>query len=135
MADFQECMPILWHENWQNLCEVDRKDSRNIRSLLPPAIRNGCWAHPSVSKFRDQMCEGLLDAQEKKFQKDFDTVRNVFPSRARDTYLYYWLVVNTRSFYFELPGAKATKPKEDHMVLCPFADFFNHADHGVSSVW
>jgi len=132
MTDFEACMPILWHEDLRTRHQVDDKGCRNVRSLLPPAIGNGCWAHPLVSKFSNQTSCGLLDGQEKKFQRDWDNVGRIFPGKARYSYLYYWLVVNSRSFYFELPGSKATRPKEDRMALCPFADFFNHADHGVS---
>jgi len=134
MTDFEECMPMLWHEDLRTRYGVDDKGCRNSHSLLPPAIGNGCWAHPLVSKFSNQTSCGLLDEQEKKFQRDWDMIKRAFPTIARYTYLYYWLIINTRSFYFELPGPKATRPKDDRMALCPFADFFNHADHGVSEV-
>lgn len=127
-------MPMLWHEDLHTRHDVDDKGCRDVRSILPPAIGNGCWAHPLVSKTSDQMSDGLLDEQEKKFQRDWDLINRVFPSTTRYTYLYYWLIVNTRSFYHELSGPKATRPKNDRMALCPFADFFNHADHGVSEV-
>lgn len=43
--------------------------------------------------------------------------------------MYYWLLVNTRTFYHERPGMKKAKTaREDRMALCPFADYFNHAD-------
>ena len=44
--------------------------------------------------------------------------------------MYYWLIANTRTFYHELPGRKQKKKmaREDCMALCPFADYFNHAD-------
>ncbi len=134
MTDFEVCMPMLWREDLRTRYEVDDKGCRSVCSLLPPAIGNGCWAHPLVSKFSNQTSGGLLDEQEKKFQRDWDIVNRTFPSMARYTYLYYWLIVNTRSFYHEEPGSKATRPKDDRMALCPFADFFNHADHGVSEV-
>lgn len=134
MTDFEECMPMLWPEDLRTRYDVDDKGRRSIRSLLPPAVGNGCWAHPLVSEFSDQTSDGLHDGQEKKFQRDWDVVKKVFPSMTRYTYLYYWLIVNTRSFYHELSGTETTRPKNDRMALCPFADFFNHADHGVSGV-
>ena len=134
MADFRACMPILWPEKLRTRLDVDAHGYENICSLLAPAIGNGRWAHDSLAGFGERMSRGLLHQQEEKFRRDWETVERVFSEADRDTYLYCWLVVNTRSFYFELPGLKETRPKEDHMVLCPFVDYFNHADHGVSGV-
>lgn len=95
----------------------------------------------------------MLDKQRAKFEKDWALVSAAFPiqdkdkdkakARAkgdsggapqaectRDEYLYAWLLVNTRTFYFVTPKTEKL-PKEDHMVLQPVADLFNHTDrHG-----
>ena len=107
---------------WSNPC-----------SILPPAIGCGAWAHPSLTMFREAMSPGLLKKQETKFDRDFATVQRLFPNIDVDLYEYCWLIVNTRSFYYELPGLKEKRSKEDCLVLCPFADLFNHADGGVSN--
>ena len=62
--------------------------------------------------------------------KDWAVVSKKFPKSSFGKYTYYWLIVNTRSFYYELPGIKAQPARDDRMVLCPFVDYFNHADHG-----
>ncbi|KAK7739001.1 hypothetical protein SLS53_005897 [Cytospora paraplurivora] len=51
----------------------------------------------------------------------------------RDEYLHAWLLVNTRTFYFVTPRTERL-PKEDHMVLQPVADLFNHTDRGGCGV-
>ena len=70
--------------------------------------------------------------EEARFGKDFVVVQKAYPSIEVGLYKYCWLVVNTRTFYYELPGLKGQRPKGDCMVMCPFADLFNHADQGVS---
>jgi len=71
--------------------------------------------------------------QQQKPMKDWVIVSRNFPDKAVIDYTYYWLMVNTRSLYYEVPSVSALLPREDRMVLCPFIDFFNHADHGVRS--
>ena len=74
----------------------------------------------------------LLDEQATRFNKDWDIVASAFPEAQKSRYLYYWLIVNTRSFYFELSDRISSVSVNDRMVLCPFADYFNHSDQGVS---
>lgn len=57
---------------------------------------------------------------------------------ARQAFDYFWLVVNTRSFYWDrsrpLNGASrasAHRDAKDCMALSPWADLFNHTDEGV----
>ena len=59
----------------------------------------------------------------------------LFPDGTLPQYTYFWLIVNTRSFYFEIPGCDVVQKYDDRMVFCPFADYFNHNDHGVSLLY
>ena len=70
--------------------------------------------------------------QEKKLKADWNLVSKVFPKQNLAEYIYYWIIVNTRSFYFEVSGKEAPQNHDDRMVLCPFVDYFNHNDQGVS---
>ena len=72
----------------------------------------------------------LLRKQEQKLKKDWSVISTIFPNSTFEAYAYNWLIVNTRSFYYELPSLKVQPAREDRMVLCPFADYFNHADRG-----
>jgi hypothetical protein len=79
----------------------------------------------------------LLEKQKKKFKKDWDGVRthtkNMRDKKStREEYMYYWLLANSRCYYW--PFAKSYKPKgkskslslDDSMAMLPWADYFNH---------
>lgn len=66
-----------------------------------------------------------------KLQEDWKIVVQVVPEASFSTYIYHWLVVNSRSFYYEIPGFDVPASVDDRMVMCPFVDYFNHQDHGV----
>ena len=91
------------------------------------------WPEESKDQLPASVRAGMLDHQESKFEKDFAKVEACVPGADMAEYLYFWLVVNTRSFYFEFHGQKRPISRDDCMVLCPFIDYFNHEDHGVSS--
>ena len=100
---------------------------RSTPGLLPPAVA-GRRNYDIESVLNE---EGMLTRQELKIRKDWAIVSRVFPRAAFTDYQYYWLIVNSRSFYYELLKAGVSSTN-DHMVLCPLIDFFNHQDHGVS---
>ena len=131
--DFEKCMPILWAVQMARDKHHDTEDNYNSYTFtaLPPAI-GGAWGSAQNSSIDWNGKTGLLHKQEEKLNKDWTKVRKVLPNASFNRYTHYWLVVNTRSFYFEPPGAKRLPVRDDRMVLCPFADYFNHADHGVS---
>ena len=130
LQEFEESMPILWPPQLRESFDGNGRPTSLIDQepsfLLPPAI-GGRWRHV-LEFWRTRDDAGLLTRQEKKLKLDWDIVSKIFPAKALQEYTYYWLVVNTRSFYFELHGAK----HEDRMVMCPFVDYINHNDHGVS---
>ena len=99
--------------------------------VLPPAIA-GRWAHYQMHEFCNIRDRGSMYRQERKLKADWDIVSRVFPKETLSAYTYFWLIVNTRSFYFEVSGEKVAEDHDDRMVLCPFIDYFNHNDHGVS---
>ena len=77
----------------------------------------------------------LLENQRTKLQSDWDAVSRAFPSLLKDDYIYSWLVVNTRTFYYVAPGTKTKLKPDDCMALNPFADYFNHSDYGCDVVF
>ncbi|GAO14862.1 uncharacterized protein UV8b_04101 [Ustilaginoidea virens] len=79
-----------------------------LQNLLPPAARR------------------LLDRQRAKFDRDWALASAAHPSLRRPDFLYAWLLVNSRTFYHTTPLTE-TLPREDHMVLQPVADLFNHS--------
>ncbi|KAK8058212.1 SET domain-containing protein [Apiospora phragmitis] len=71
----------------------------------------------------------IVQKQHAKFERQWGAVAQAFPSLTWDEYLYFWLLVNTRTFYLETPELEAF-PWEDRLALLPVADLFNHADEG-----
>ena len=131
--DFQLSMPILWPRYVRS--RVMSSTSTNpVPSTglfpLPPAI-GGQWARQNPS-YTSHGAANLLHKQEMRLEKDWAVVSRVLPDAEYDKYVYNWLIVNTRSFYYELSCVKRTRSRSDCMVLCPFVDCFNHADRGVS---
>lgn len=86
----------------------------SLHSLLPPAALS------------------LLENQKRKISVDWSAVSASFPDLSYDVYLYNWLLVSTRTFYYTSPKIKMKKPisRDDCLALSPFADLFNHADIG-----
>ncbi len=100
-------------------------------SPLPPAI-SGRWNTPEPHNSALILDQGLLAGQQQKFTRDWARVSAIMPGADRDRYLCNWLIINTRTFYHELPGRKKRGiARKDCMALVPFADYFNHADEGV----
>ena len=137
LQDFQESMPILWPEIVREPLDGNGNITNAIRRIhepgfvLPPAI-GGKWRR-MLEYFRLGRLEaGLLFRQEQKLKADWEVVSKAFPDQILPEYTYYWLVVNTRSFYFDALGGQVPENHDDRMVMCPFVDFFNHDDHGVS---
>ena len=133
--NFEETMPILWPSSVRRQIETDIASpfvaglNEQPAHLLPRAI-GGNWADSRGRKSRTSRDEGILYRQEQKLKADWDIVSKRFPGgRKRRDFFYYWLVVNTRSFYFESSDVPLP-PKDDRMVLCPFVDYFNHGNHG-----
>ncbi|KKY22103.1 putative set domain-containing protein [Diplodia seriata] len=108
--EFESIMPMNWEER--------------EKELLP--------AH----------AKSLLEKQQEKFEKDWRALRAHLPSGdCRDLFTYYWLIVNTRTFYWDYPTTTRTGKQQvkrrklapdDCMALCPFMEYFNHADEGCT---
>ena len=107
----------------------NRKRSERGFAFFPPSIvgpeplrSDELGGHPS----------SLLAKQEAKLQRDWETVQKAYPGAKFEEYRYYWLLVNTRCFYYDIPLRLEPRDHEDKMILCPWLDYLNHADEGVS---
>lgn len=74
------------------------------------------WPEIYKNSLPPAMKSSLLDVQQKKFAKDFNAVKIAVPDASLSEYLYNWLVVNTRSFYFEQSDTKLPSSRDDRMV-------------------
>ena len=82
----------------------------------------------------------LLTNQRTKLEKDWNDLRAHIPSVSKDLFMYTWLIVNTRTFYWEYPDLPNSHPRlpkkrkqltaDDCYAMCPFMDYFNHSDVG-----
>ncbi|KAK7537217.1 uncharacterized protein J3D65DRAFT_553925 [Phyllosticta citribraziliensis] len=106
---FEESMPLCWEER--------EKD---------------CLPAPA----RDHLAK-----QEAKLDADWQLLRDHLPDPSdRRLYTYYWMIVNTRTFFWDYPTSTSSKPRakkrklvpDDCMALCPFMEYFNHADEGCT---
>ncbi|KAK8065441.1 hypothetical protein PG997_012188 [Apiospora hydei] len=79
-----------------------------LQALLPKAARD------------------IVQKQDDKFRRHWSKVSKAFPSLTEEEYMYFWLLVNTRTFYLETPELEVF-PWEDRLALLPVADLFNHA--------
>lgn len=52
----------------------------------------------------------------------------VFPDTDWEVFTYHWLIVNTRCFFYLMPGQEVPEDRNEAMAMVPFADYFNHAD-------
>ncbi|RAK92629.1 SET domain-containing protein, partial [Aspergillus costaricaensis CBS 115574] len=129
MEDFTSSMPILWSSS-SPLSPSSTRNTSKIQDLLPPSISN-TWSTISPGKRKhkyDTRHQNLLKAQETRLRKAWDIVVRVFPETDKELFTYHWVIVNTRSFFYLLPGAEMPEDRNDAMALVPFADYFNHSD-------
>lgn len=133
MRDFELSIPLLWPPaNIDPVHHFYRLESVSCLPL-PPEI-GGLWLSSHVtSQYRKQALQFCLRSkQEVKLQKDWAIVSRVFPNATFKEYTYFWLIVNTRCFYYDLPTLLKPLTRDDHMCLCPFVDYFNHKDEGCA---
>lgn len=131
--DFADCMPILWPERLRvstSACQF----SDSSQSLLPPCA-SGLWnsfAKKQMDMRYETRHQYLLAQQEKRLQEAWRNTLSAFPNTDWDMFSYYWLILNTRSFFYVSPKRRALEDRNDAVSLVPFADYFNHVDDAVS---
>ncbi|TGO07454.1 hypothetical protein BTUL_0275g00160 [Botrytis tulipae] len=88
--------------------------------------------HPSLQALLPSASLSLIQNQMIKISSDWTAVSTAFPTLPYDHYLYNWLLVSTRTFYYNSPTIETKKPPshDDCLALIPLADNFNHADDG-----
>ena len=122
--DFEDTMPILWPQSVRCL--------PGDRSVLPPSISGGWNTVLQLERLHDNNDDShLLAQQERRLQRDWERVLAVFPDTDWEAYSYNWLIVNTRCFFYLMPGDEPPEDPNDAMAMVPFADYFNHSDEAV----
>jgi hypothetical protein len=124
--DNQEYKP--WQDVWPT--------QSDFQSTMPIYYTKG------LQKFLPHAATILLDNQNTKLEKDWNDLRTYIPSISKELFLYTWLIVNTRTFYWEYPDLPNSHPRlpkkrkqltaDDCYAMCPFMDYFNHSDVGCT---
>lgn len=133
-GDFEDSMPILWPEALRvSNSDYDRTKESAAPVFLPPSISGrGSSLQKREPHFEyESSHQNLLAEQEMRLRLAWETVVAVFPETDWEVFSYHWLIVNTRSFYFLMPGQEPPEDRNDAMALLPFADYFNHSDISV----
>ncbi|KAF2010827.1 SET domain-containing protein [Aaosphaeria arxii CBS 175.79] len=86
---------------------------------------------PELHTFLPTPAKDILEKQQRELERDWTTISKAFPDMNYDQYLHSWLLVGTRSFYFETSTMNRF-PHNDRLAL-PIADLFNHADVGCDA--
>ena len=97
LDDFKQSMPMCW--------------TRDVQQMLPPSV------------------EQPLKRQLEDWYLDRNATRDICSKSgwSEDDFLYYWLIVNSRSFHWKPPHYGAGE-----MVMCPFIDYINHGPSGTT---
>jgi hypothetical protein len=134
---FEEGMPILWPSALGGPHWPASKDGTPVKpeqaNFLPPSI-SGLWHSlqpgPRTKKYTLDH-QNILSGQIQRLEKAWTDVTSVYPETNWEDLSYYWLIVNSRSFYWVGEGQEPPEDPNDAMGLVPFADYFNHADVAV----
>ncbi|KOS22369.1 Ribosomal N-lysine methyltransferase set11 [Escovopsis weberi] len=117
-----------------SLCLDTSEDLKTWARLFPSradvrAVMPICWPE-AYQALLPAGARDILKAQKARFAKDWALFAPRFPSVSSDEYLYLWLLVNTRTFYYK-NAAGAGGKSDENMALQPIADLFNHlpGDH------
>ncbi|KAJ5692184.1 hypothetical protein N7462_001607 [Penicillium macrosclerotiorum] len=130
--DFEDSLPLLWPAALGGLPlpDSDPNELQAEANLLTPCI-SGKW--PTIEKIipmkqYDTEHQNLLLGQDIRLRKAWAHVTTIFPETDWRLFSYYWLIINTRSFYWVAEGEEPPNDRNDAMAMLPFADYFNHAD-------
>ena len=133
--ELEDSTPILWptHLRRSNSAFED-EDNSSTPSLLPPSV-SGLWnsfEKVPVDINYDTRYQNMLAQEEKRLRHAWEQVLSVFPKTEWKTFAYYWLIINSRSFYYISPGKGEPEDWNDAIAMVPYADYFNHEDNAVS---
>lgn len=133
--ELEDSTPILWpaHLRRSNSAYED-EDNSSTPSLLPPSV-SGLWnsfEKVPVGVDYDTRYQNMLAQEEKRLRHAWEQVLSVFPKTEWKTFAYYWLMINSRSFYYISPGKDEPEDWNDAIAMVPYADYFNHEDNAVS---
>lgn len=101
---------------WNAVLPTSGDIKTSVPLMWPPGLRR---LLPAGMRTR-------LQEQESMFVRDWAAFSGGFPAISRSHYIYAWLLVNSRTFYYETTRT-AAYPWIDRLAQLPVADLFNHS--------
>ncbi|KAF1841368.1 SET domain-containing protein [Cucurbitaria berberidis CBS 394.84] len=119
------------YKPWQDVWPSEADFKHTMPLYYPPQLQS--LLSPAATK--------LLTTQRANLEKDWADLHTSIPSISKEAFTYTWLIVNTRTFYWDypdLPNAHPRLPRQrkakltaaDCYAMCPVMDYFNHSDVG-----
>ncbi|KAE8154653.1 SET domain-containing protein [Aspergillus avenaceus] len=133
-TELKDSTPILWPEHLRR--SNSAFDTSSGPSLLPPSV-SGLWnsfGKVPVNVDYETRYQNMLAQEEARLRKSWDQVLAVFPGTEWTAFVYNWLIINSRSFYYVSPGGEEPEDWNDAIAMVPYADYFNHEDNAACEV-
>ncbi|KAE8353124.1 hypothetical protein BDV28DRAFT_148373 [Aspergillus coremiiformis] len=135
--ELEDSTPILWPAHLRRSNSTsDDEDNPSGPVLLPPSV-SGRWntfEKAPVDIDYDTRYQNMLAQEENRLTHAWEQVISVFPKTEWKTFAYYWLIINSRSFYYLSPGKNEPEDWNDAIAMVPYADYFNHEDNAACEV-
>lgn len=85
----------------------------------------------NVAQCLPSKARGILSKQAAKIRKDWDAVTAGHIGISFENFRYFWLLINTRTFYYTPSNMKTPPVNSDEcLAVVPYGDYFNHSDFG-----
>ena len=128
-----------WRETWPTRADVrhsmllaaDDDQVASIADFLPPGVIGRSKTRRSAPGSPQTSEPSLLEKQRQRLAGDWNAVLKSVPESRYGDFVYFWLLVNSRSFFFDLAESFEPQTRDDRIALCPWLDYFNHSDRGV----
>jgi hypothetical protein len=123
--------PDRWYAPWQ----ATWPSPTELETIMPL-----CWS-TSEQDWLPHSAKTILKRQQEKFDNDVNMTRSRLEHIEAwlELYKYYWLIVNTRCFFWDFFKKAANLrrrgkklARDECLALVPWGDYFNHEDTGVS---
>ncbi|KAK5264282.1 hypothetical protein LTR96_010299 [Exophiala xenobiotica] len=86
---------------------------------------------PELCQLIPPKAKTILLKQQRRIGQDWDAITAANLEIPMHLYQYYWLLINTRTFYYTPPRRETPPTDPDEcLAIVPYGDYFNHSDAG-----
>ena len=148
LSDFTTSMPMFWPDSCLKRVSLQDKATITIESappspadsfaLLPPPLTGSWLLQSQTDQSTLKGSTSLILQQSKKLKSHLKSIAKLLPEHGPSlhdlhTLVYWrfvhnWCCVNTRCFYYIVPGQKKPSDPNEAMAMCAGMDMFNHTD-------